>query len=80
MCSWGESRCGHLGIMSHATNGESAWFCREHWERNNNREPLGRGNELPTSPKSRGLERYQGWEWSPAQRRLVPKQEKKEAA
>lgn len=43
--------CQHRGILSHGTNGEADFFCREHWDVVNHRKPLGIGNALPEHAK-----------------------------
>jgi hypothetical protein len=64
MCAWTDygRSCPCRGILSHGTTGDSAWYCREHWERINNREAYGAGNQLPTSSGAGfGAKRWDGW-------------------
>jgi hypothetical protein len=66
MCAWTDygRSCPCRGILSHGTSGDGAWYCREHWERINNRESYGVGNQLQTSTGARGVhaKRWDGWQ------------------
>jgi hypothetical protein len=64
MCAWTDygRSCPCRGILSHGTSGDGAWYCREHWERINNREPYGAGTQLPPAAGAGfAAKRWGGW-------------------
>ena len=72
-CAWSDygRSCPSRGTVSSTTNGSGSWYCREHWERLDNREPDGLGNH-PVARTARSLEmrKWDGWVYNPSVRRL----------
>lgn len=67
-------QCVHIGLLSAGTTGDSASYCREHWEVINGRRARGQGNAIVDQPKSLAiLERERDWMWDGEQRRYVPR-------
>ena len=59
-CAWSDHglSCPHRGITSMTTSGQGQWYCREHWDRLNNRKPTATGNASPERPASIGVQEW----------------------
>ena len=77
LCAWTDVglTCGHRGILSMTTNGQGQWYCREHWDRLNKREPKAQGNAVPEAPASIAVQ-----EWKKAMSEYKARKEKQREA
>lgn len=60
LCGWMDlgRTCECRGIMSDGTQGDGTWYCREHWDRRQGREPAGYGNYRPKPGRSHTIAAY----------------------
>lgn len=63
--------CGYRGVMSHGTNGDGAWYCREHWDELQGLPARVHGNELPWREIKPGAAAWQYSGWDVERRRFV---------
>jgi hypothetical protein len=62
--------------MSLGTNGESSWYCREHWEVVNGRDAHVQGNALPGRARSPLLKAWANYTYNGDSKRYeLPKRE-----
>jgi hypothetical protein len=74
-CAWSHQgrSCMSRGIMSEGTTGNAQWYCREHWERLQRRDPTETGNAIPTLPKSQAVTAWHAaWKARYGDKKVMP--------